>query len=263
MTHPFFGEGRKPRIFGHRGFVSPEREAAGIVENSREAIAAAFAAGAEIVESDCQLTSDGRVVLFHDATLTRVLGDTRRTATVSHAELAELMAPHGGLIALDETLTEFPEGKFNIDMKAAAVAEPGGAVIGALAPQRVLIGSFSDTYRLRAVAAATAAAGGRVIPATGAGQRAIVQVLAAVTTRSRALMDRAFAGIDAVQVPERQGPVRVVTRALVREAHARGVEVHVWTVNDPDKMRELVEFGVDGIITDRTDLAVSALWASP
>lgn len=259
MTHPFFVEGRKPRVFGHRGFISSEHEAAGIVENSREAIAAAFTAGAEIVESDCQLTSDGRVVLFHDPTLTRVLGDTRRTATVSHAELAELMAPHGGLITLDEALTEFPEGKFNIDMKAAAVAEPGGAVIGALAPQRVLISSFSDSYRLRAVAAATAAGGGTVRPATGAGQRGIVQVLAAVTTRSRALIDRAFAGIDAVQVPEYQGPVRVLTGALLREAHTRGVEVHVWTVNDPGKMRELLAFGVDGIITDRADLAVEVV----
>ncbi|KIP53090.1 glycerophosphodiester phosphodiesterase family protein [Leucobacter komagatae] len=254
MSHPFFGEGPKPRIFGHRGFVSAASASAGVVENSREAIAAALAAGVDFVESDCQLTADGRVVLFHDATLTRTLGDPRRVSAVDYAELAELMELRGGLLTLDEAVTDFPEARFNIDMKSAAVAEPAGAIVGQLAPDRVLIGSFSEALRLRSLAAARAASGVR--PATGAGQRAIVRILTAVAMRSKALLDRAFSGVDALQIPERQGPVRVLSDRLLNEAHTRGVEVHVWTVNASEHMLSLARQGVDGLITDRADVAV-------
>ena len=259
MTNPFFGEGPKPRIFGHRGFVPAERAAAGIVENSREAVAHALAAGAEFVEADCQLTSDGHVVFFHDSTLSRTLGDSRRIAVVTLAELTELMADRGGLLTLEEAITDFPEVRYNLDMKSAEVAEPAGTIIGERAPDRVLISSFSDGLRLRALAAAQAASPTGELPATGAGQRAIVKVLTAVAMRSQPLLDRAFAGLDALQIPVKQGPVRVLSPRLLGEAHARDVEVHVWTVNDPQLMRELVALGVDGVITDRTDLAVSAL----
>ena len=77
--------------------------------------------------------------------------------------------------------------------------------------------------------------------------------------RSASLLDRAFAGIDALQIPVKQGPVKVLSPGLLRAAHAHGVEVHIWTVNEPAQIRELVELGVDGIITDRTDVAVAAL----
>ena len=73
----------------------------------------------------------------------------------------------------------------------------------------------------------------------------------------RVAIARAFAGLDALQIPERQGPIRVLSPRIIAAAHRHGVEVHVWTVNDPVRMRELVNLGVDGIITDRTDLAIA------
>lgn len=259
MTHPFFGAGPMPRIFGHRGFVSAEHATAGILENTRTAISSALDAGANYVESDCQMTSDGQVVLFHDDTLKRTLRDSRRIATVSHAELASLMADRGGLLTLEEALREFPEARFNIDMKSAEVAEPAGTIVGSIAPERVLIGGFSDQLRLRSLAAAESEAGMR--PATGAGQSTIVKVVTAIATRSTSRLDHALEGIDALQVPERHGPFHILNRGLLRAAHTRGIEVHVWTVNDQQRMRELVDLGVDGVITDRTDLAVEALRA--
>ena len=69
----------------------------------------------------------------------------------------------------------------------------------------------------------------------------------------RASSRRALAGIDALQVPERQGRLRIVTPRLIAAAHRHDVEVHVWTVNDPADMRRLVAMGVDGIVTDRAD----------
>lgn len=65
--------------------------------------------------------------------------------------------------------------------------------------------------------------------------------------------------IDALQIPERQGPLTVLTPALLRAAHARGVEVHVWTVNDAAEMNRLIALGVDGIVSDRADLALDTL----
>jgi glycerophosphoryl diester phosphodiesterase len=66
---------------------------------------------------------------------------------------------------------------------------------------------------------------------------------------------------DVLQVPHRRGRVRVVTPELVRRAHAAGRPVHVWTVDDPDEMHHLLDLGVDGLMTDRTDLLRDVLVA--
>ncbi|MBO9578811.1 MAG: glycerophosphodiester phosphodiesterase, partial [Microbacteriaceae bacterium] len=67
---------------------------------------------------------------------------------------------------------------------------------------------------------------------------------------------RALRGIDAVQIPERALRLRTTTPRLIRAFHRAGVEVHIWTVNDPVRMAELFELGVDGVVTDRADLGV-------
>lgn len=259
MPHPYLSAAPHPRIFAHRGLVAPALAARGVAENSRAAIAAAAASGADYIETDCHLTSDGEVVLFHDADLGRVTGDDRALAAVGSAELAELMRERGGLITLADALAEFPDARFNIDVKAAAAAEPVGRIVAPHA-DRVLVTSFSDAYRIRALRAAREA-NPAAAPATSPGRRALIRILAAVAAGARRRTASALAGFDALQIPERRGPVRVLTRRLIDAAHAGGVEVHVWTVNDPRRMVELSELGVDGVITDRADLALTALAA--
>lgn len=250
MTHPWFTASASPRVLAHRGFVPPDAE--GIVENSVAAVAAAHAAGARYVESDCHVTSDGVVVLFHDDDLRRVANDPRPVAAVTHDELHRLMVHRGGLLTAADAMDAFPTLRFNLDVKAGAAAEPVGRII---APQadRVLLTSFSDERRRAALAAARARGGE---PATSAGKASILRALAAVATGSAALIRRALTGIDALQVPERQGRARIVTRRLLDAAHTAGVEVHVWTVNDPADMTRLLDLGVDGLVTDRADLAL-------
>jgi glycerophosphoryl diester phosphodiesterase len=68
------------------------------------------------------------------------------------------------------------------------------------------------------------------------------------------LVRLALRSLDAVQVPERAGILRVITPRVVRAMHSAGVEVHVWTVNDPSDMIRLLDAGVDGLVTDRCDL---------
>jgi glycerophosphoryl diester phosphodiesterase len=70
-------------------------------------------------------------------------------------------------------------------------------------------------------------------------------------------MRRALAGVDALQVPERHGRLRIVSPRLIEAAHRHDVEVHVWTVNEAADMRRLLAMGVDGLVTDRADLALS------
>lgn len=256
--HPFFRDTAWPRIFAHRGFVPPGREADGLLDNTREAFAAALAAGTELIESDCLLTKDGHVALVHDDDLMTPFGDPRSISEVTVKELREMFEGRGGFLTLEEALTEFPQARLNIDMKEPAVAIPAGRIIGRLAPERTLIASFNDRSRKQALDVATTLSGG-VRPATSAGQHAMVGIVAALATGVQRVIERAFAGLDAVQVPEKFGPVAVLTPRLIAAAHRCGVEVHVWTVNDPRRMRELVDLGVDGIVTDRTDLAAQVL----
>lgn len=262
MTHPYLTGTSSPKVLAHRGLVTTEMVQQGIAENSRASVSAAIAAGAEYVESDCHLTVDGVAVLFHDADLRRVTGDPRTVASVSYAELGELMEPLGGLLTLQQALETFSQTRFNIDVKAAAVAELAGTIIGAHC-ERVLLTSFSDANRNRALQAAerVAVSSDSTItrPATSPGRSALIKVLLAAQFGSRASQQRAFEGLDALQIPERQGAIRVFSSRLVEAAHRAGVEVHVWTVNDPSRMRQLVELGVDGIITDCADLALAEL----
>ncbi|GAB2836795.1 glycerophosphodiester phosphodiesterase family protein [Microbacterium insulae] len=255
--HPWFAGAATPRVLAHRGLVTAEDAAHGVVENSFAAVAAAHSAGADYVESDCHLTADGVVVLFHDEDLSRVTGDPRPVAAVRSHELEGLMSERGGLLTLEQALDAFPTVRFNLDVKAADAADAVGRLV---APHghRVLVTSFSDERR-RAALAAAAAAGRGVRPATSAGRGTIGRVLAGLAVRSRRSVRRALQDVDAVQVPERQGRLRIVTPRFVEAVHGSGAEVHVWTVNDPADMRRLVDAGVDGIVTDRADVALRAL----
>jgi len=255
--HPYFAAGTPPRVLAHRGLVTPEAAALGVVENSFAAVAEAHAAGIAYVESDCHLTADGTVVLFHDDDLARVTGDPRRLADVRLHELEEVMADRGGLITLPQALEAFPHTRFNLDVKAEAAAEPVGRTVAAHAA-RVLVTSFSDERRRRALAAA-ARSGASMRPATSPGSATVARLVAAVAAGLSPVARRLLRDLDALQVPERQGPVRVVSPRLIRAAHAAGVEVHVWTVNDEPDMRRLLEMGVDGIVTDRADVALAVV----
>jgi glycerophosphoryl diester phosphodiesterase len=255
VTHPYFAKTKHPRVFAHRGLLTADGVESGVWENTGAAFAAAHAAGVEYVESDCRVTADGDVVLFHDATLRRLADDPRPVDTVRTAELRDLFSTHGGLLTVAEALDAFPGIRFNIDVKTPAAAEPLGRIL-ADHTHRVLVTSFSDANR-RATVDAVRRAGATTRPATSGGSRTIagLRALSALhLSPARVLRD-----VDAVQIPERRGRLTVLTPALLRAAHHHGVEVHVWTVNTADDMRRLAAAGVDGIVTDRADVALRAV----
>lgn len=254
MTHPWFLSSPHPRVLAHRGFV--DRSQPNAASNTFVAVAAAHAAGAHYVESDCHLTRDGVVVLFHDSTLASVTGDPRKVADVTAAELETLLADRGGLITLEQALDTFPHLKFNLDAKVAAVTGPMARLI---APHtaRVLVSSFSDARR-RAVLRDGALAHVQR-PASSAGTSLVAQCLLGVTLRIPSLVRRALSEVDALQIPEKWRGIRVLTPRLIHAAHRLGVEVHVWTVDSPADIRRLIDLGVDGIISDRTDVGLRVL----
>ncbi|PCE13732.1 glycerophosphodiester phosphodiesterase [Microbacterium sp. SZ1] len=255
MTHPYFDKAAHPRVLAHRGLVTAEGEDSGVWENTAAAFAAAHAAGAEYIETDCQVTADGDVVLFHDSSLRRLVGDTRLVREVRTRELANMFADHGGLLTVAEALAAFPSTRFNIDVKTAEAVEPLGRIL-VEHTHRVLVTSFDDRNR-RATIASVLQAGAGLRPATSGGSRTIAALRALSALRFSAV--RALRDIDALQIPERHGALRVLTPALLRTAHRHGVEVHVWTVNEPADMVRLVGLGVDGVVSDRADLALAAL----
>ncbi len=157
----------------------------------------------------------------------------------------------------EELLEAFPEARWNVDIKTGPALEPLVELIRRTDSwDRVCVGSFSEAR----VARAHRLAGERL--ATSYGVRGVL----GLRLRSYGIPAALRAGAVCAQVPESQGGIRVVDRRFVREAHARGLQVHVWTVNEPERMAALLDLGVDGIMTDhietlRTVLSERGAWA--
>ncbi len=203
-------------------------------------------------------TADGRLVAFHDATLDRVTDSRGRIARLPWSEVSRArVAGSEPLPLFEDLLEEFPDARWNVDVKAEAALGPLlGLVRRADAWDRVCVGSFSEAR----VARAHRLAGERL--ATSYGVRGVL----GLRLRSYGVPAAVRAGAVCVQVPESSNGVRVVDRAFVRTAHSRGLQVHVWTVNEPERMAALLDLGVDGIMTDhietlRTVLSDRGAWA--
>ncbi|MEW2418353.1 glycerophosphodiester phosphodiesterase [Streptomyces sp. NPDC046866] len=244
LSHPYLDH-PAPIPFAHRG------GAADGLENTTAAFRRAADAGYRYFETDVHATADGKLVAFHDATLDRVTDGRGRIADLAWKDLRRVRVGGGEPLPLfEELLEEFPDARWNIDVKAESALHPLVNLIArARLWDRVCVGSFSESR----VARAHRLAGPRL--ATSYGVRGVV----GLRLRSWAIPAALRAGAVAAQVPERQGGIPVVDRRFVRAAHERGLQVHVWTVNEPERMEALLDLGVDGIMTDRIDILRTVL----
>ena len=232
--------------FAHRGGAfHPEIEG---LENTMTAFRHAVELGYSYLETDVHATRDGVLLAFHDAVLDRVTDRRGEIASLSYDEVAAAVVGGREQVPTLETLLEaFPQARFNIDVKAEAAVEPLVRLIDAHAVHdRVCVGAFSERRLLRL----RRLVGPRVAPSCGP----VVAALTRVTPARRLVRLAARGRGDVLQVPHRRGRVTVVTRAFVARAHAAGRPVHVWTVDDAAEMDHLLDLGVDGIMTDRTDV---------
>jgi len=255
MGHAFL-EHPAPIAVAHRG------GAAHHPENSWPAFEHAVGLGYRYLETDAHATADGVLVAFHDHTLDRV---TDRDGRISQMTLRDVAAARIGgtepIPLLEDLLTAWPDIRFNIDVKEEQVIGPLAAMLHrADAWDRVCVCSFS-ARRLRAV---RRAAGRQVCTALSPSGVAAVRMAVNMAGYGPALARRlALTGVRCAQIP-----AVVATRGFIHRAHALGLAVHVWTVNDRTQMTCLLDLGVDGIMTDdtillRDVLTERGLWHPP
>jgi glycerophosphoryl diester phosphodiesterase len=222
------------------------------LENTLQAFQHAVDLGYDYLETDVHVTKDGVLLAFHDAVLDRVTDTTGRIAQSTYAEVQRAVIKESERVpTLAELFDRFPKARFNIDLKASGAVAPLARFLDEReAWDRVCVGSFSGR-RLRRFRRLT---GGRIATSASPGEVAAYVVLPArlarAVTRGRPRV---------LQVPHKRRRLTIVTPGLVRRAHRAGVHVHVWTIDDPDEMRALLGRGVDGLITDRTDILRSVL----
>lgn len=247
-----------PMLVAHRGGsrLAPE--------NTLEAFRSAVDDwGADMLELDVRLSSDGVVMVVHDETVDRTTDGSGRVEALSADELRELDAGYRfvdlegqpsfqgrgvSIPTLEEVLDACPDVWVNVEAKDAAVAGPLVELIrGRREEHRVLVAAEFERNRYEA----------RGYEGPWGASRMHCFLFWAL---HRLPGGRSYTpGVDVFQVPEWWKGRRVLTPRLVEESHRRNIPVHVWTVDDPDDMRRLLAWGVDGIQTDRPDLLAEVL----
>ena len=240
MPVPFL-DAPRPLAFAHRG------GAADGVENALSAFADVERLGYRYVETDVRTTADGVPVVFHDEDAGRVTGSAGRIGDLRLAEVAALALAGGERIAtLAQALEAFPGLRFNIDLKDAASVRSVPPVLGRCgALDRVCLTSFAER-RVRAVRRLVGPA-----VCTGLGVGGVAQLLARVP----------LPPAQVAQLPWVLPGGRRLPRAVVDLAHRRGLDVHVWTVDDPEEITAALDLGVDGVMTDRPGVLRDVLLA--
>lgn len=238
QLHPFL-EHTGPLAFAHRGGTDSAPE------NTLAAFQAAVDLGYSYLETDVHLTADGVLVAYHDRGLGRMTDTTGNISELTWSEIRSVKVGGSEAVPLaEELLSAFPEAKFNIDPKSDRSVGP---LVDLLArtgsTSRVCIGSFSDR-RLAEVR--------RRLPGvcTSAGPREVAMIKSG---RPLALARR-LGRADCLQIPVGLGKIRLLTSRLTGTAHALGMPVHIWTVNDAEEIDRLLDLGIDGLMTDRLQL---------
>lgn len=239
------------RLFAHRG------ASAHLPENTLPAFERALADGADVLELDVHRLRDGTPVVSHDPDGRRTAHMARTLSEVEPWELAHwdaglaFVAPDGSRPfanqgihppTLEAVLERFPAARVNVDLKPAdplLVRRTVELVQKAGAENRVTLGSVhADNVRL------ARRLGPRIATALTAPEASLLRFLPRLASRLVPLSGQA------AQVPRHLGPIEIPTRRFVAHAHARGLRVDVWLVNDPEVARRLLEHGVDGLVTD-------------
>ena len=248
-------ESDTPLAFSHRGAGE------GLTENTLAAFDAVAKRGFKYVETDVRTTRDGQLIVFHDRDLARIHGLPYRVESLTYPELSELVE---GVEAetrpplLVDALGEFPELRFNIDLKdAGGVRAVAGVLARTQAHRRVCLTSFSEAR----VAAVRQELGPGVC--TGVGLGAAVRVLTQFLLRSEPL--RTAGAV--LQFPFRWAGQTLITSSLIQAVHTSGLQVHVWTLNDPESIGDALRLNVDGIMTDapsllKQELLTRGMWPS-
>jgi len=261
-AHPYYQNIKRPLVIAHQGGdgLWPG--------DTLFAFQHAANLGADVLEMDIHITKDGTLVVMHDETVDRTTDGIGEIESMTLADLKKLDAgydwssddgltfPYRGqgitVSTLEEIFQAFPDKRMTIEIKKtnASMAQPFCDLIRKYDMQdKVLAASFHDErlneFRAKCPEVATSSAKDE--------------------TTTFVLLTKPFLGrlyspkFYSLQVPEESSGITVMTEAFVRAAHERGLAVEPWTIDDPEQMRLYIEWGVDGIITDRPDIMLEML----
>jgi len=256
MKYPFFS--KKVRIFAHRG------DSLYFPENTLAAFKSAAEIGVDCIETDVHLSRDGVCVIWHDDTLENITGEKTRVCEKTFPELqsidaGRIFSSDGGhtfpfrgkgihMATLEEVLNALPDMRFNIDLKDRSkklVKEFVRIVSVCKAEERVLGASFhfENLNLLR-----------RYMPdlPTSFSEPEALKIVLLEKTGLISFKGKFTAA--AFQAPEYMGPIKIVTRHMIRILHKKNIKIQVWTVNQKDDMYRLISMGIDGIFTDNPRL---------
>jgi glycerophosphoryl diester phosphodiesterase len=255
---PFFRGASPPRVFAHRGgcALGPE--------NTLAAFDIGLAAGADGLELDVRLSADGRVVVCHDETLDHTTDSSGPVSARTAAELSRVDAGYHftdaaglhpfrgrdvGVPTLRAVLERYPNALMIVEMKADT-AEMADAVVAEVRRAHAADRVCAAGYGSHSLDAARAA-----LPemASSAGRMEVRLAL----YRSWAGWPVSRPAYGGYQVPEQVGTLRIVSPRFIRHAHGAGLDVQVWTVDEPADMRRLLGWGADALISNRPDVAVT------
>ena len=210
-------------------------------ENTIEAFRGAVGLGYRYLETDVHLSSDGVLVAFHDENLSRLVGHEAAIADLSWEEISQIELAGGHRIPrLEQLFDEFPEIRFNIDPKSDQAVEPLAEMIKRYdRVDQVGIGSFSQERITTAQRLL-----GPTLCTSPAPSGAFKVVLAALFRPGWS------SPFGCLQIPARWHGLPLSGRWFIRRIQRLGMQVHYWTVNDPDEMRRLLDAGADAIISD-------------
>lgn len=259
--HPFFRDRPDVLVIAHQGGEELRPS------NTKLAYQHAVELGVDVLEMDMHSTADGILVLSHDDTVDRLTDGTGLIKEMTGDELQKLDAgyrwtedgmtfPYRGqgitIPSLEDVFAAFPGIPMVIEIKQQEppIVEPFCRLIEEYGREDdIIVASFHpDTMRaFRATCPRVATAGTE-------------QEIRPFYVLNRLGLSSLYTPpAEAFQVPEYSGNLHVVTAGFVRGAHARNVEVHVWTVNETADMERLLALGVDGIMTDRPDRLLTLL----
>ena len=257
-----FFDTTRPLVFAHRGgcALGPE--------NTLAAFDAGLAAGADGLELDVHLSSDGVLVVCHDATLERTTAESGRLNDRTAAELTSIRAarefqasPASGRLAgmWDPALVTIPT------LQAVFTRYPATRIIIEMKVNTDEMGEALAREVLAANAVHRVCAAGAGLRSLRAARRALPEMASSASSpevrlalyRSWVRWPVTHVAYGAYQVPERAGATRVVSPRFIQDSHGAGLQVQVWTVDDEQDMRRLLTWGADALITNRPDVAVS------
>ena len=215
------------------------------IENSFEAFNSVIQMGYKYIETDLRMTLDGEVIAFHDPNLRRLFNLDLWVKDLTFNEIANLFKEKKcRLLTLEDTLKEFPHVNFNIDLKVKEVIQQSIEIVRDLnAFDRVCFASFHSSHTKKILLN---------------NRNAIV---------SMSMKDVALfkffkihnKRIKVIQIPIKWKGIKLLTRNLMQEAYKNNLLVHVWTVNDEVTINNLIDIGVNGIITDKPELLMKTM----